>query len=132
MPLLQRKNRLKHRPEGLCQAQWHADPVMSSVEQLKTHMGIDFRPEPCGLNSKRACQKSQREGRVRERKKAAKRGRTEDGNLAKRASDKNKLSFLLLLFPSLSLPLPPLSLLRRSLFEAFYPRPHAGLFFLLL
>lgn len=38
----------------------------SSVAQLKTHMGIDFRPEPCGLNSKRACQKSQREGRARE------------------------------------------------------------------
>lgn len=52
----------------------------SSVEQLKTHMGIDFCPEPCGLNSKRACQKSQQEGRVRERERKYERkteGRTE-------------------------------------------------------
>lgn len=29
----------------------------SSAEQLKTHLGIDFCPEPCGLNSKRGCQR---------------------------------------------------------------------------
>lgn len=35
-----------------------------SEKQLKTHMGIDFRPEPCELNSSRACQRTRR---VRER-----------------------------------------------------------------
>lgn len=54
-----------------------------SEELLKTHMGIDFRPEPCGLNSRRACQKSQREGRAKERRKARKKNRKKDGTFPK-------------------------------------------------
>lgn len=49
-------------------------PYQSSVEQLKTHMGIDFRPEPCVLNSKRACQKSQKEKEGRKTSKEGQRG----------------------------------------------------------
>lgn len=65
----------------------------SSVQQLKTHMGIDFRPEPCGLNSKERLSEESARGLERESegKKERKKDRREDGNLPKRASDKNKL-----------------------------------------
>lgn len=48
-----------------------------SEEQLKTHMDIDFRPEPCELNSRRACQRSRRERERKRNKKRRNRKRTE-------------------------------------------------------